>query len=314
MIDLDEILKDQEPRIARAFIALIANMKNEVDLDELSALIESGQMSEALALVMRSAPNIATASGIAFLAAANEAAKQIGATIGTIVIDYDVTNHNGVNAMRANQLALVTSFTDGQRAATQAAIANGIRNGDNPRKQALAFKNSIGLTAAGQRAVDNYERALRGASSSALGNALRNKGDDLAVARAAATGEALSDDRITRMVDRYRNRMIAHRATVIARTEALRSVNEGMDAMFEQAFLNGTLDREDTIQRWNTAADERVRGTHRTMHGQKRLIGEPFVSGAGNLLMRPGDARAPASEVIQCRCRKTVTIRIRTLA
>ena len=311
MIDLEALLIEQEPRIARGFIAMIANMKREVNMAELEALIESGQMHEALALVLRSAPNVATASGVAFMAAARETAKQMGSDLDAVVIDFDVTSPNTTDAMRDMQLGLVDSFTEGQRQATQAAIVAGILAGLTPREQAQRFRDSIGLTATQQRAVDNYERALKGASRDALGNALRNKGDDAAVRAAAAAGEALPAARIERMVERYRQRMIAHRAAVIARTEALRSVNSGMDAMFEQAFASGELEREQTVQTWITAKDERVRGTHRTMHGQQRLLGEPFVSGAGNLLMRPGDSRAPISETINCRCHRTITIKVR---
>ena len=311
MIDLERILDQHEPKIKESFLAMIANMRGELDLNELELLVESGRTAEALDLVLRSAPNLATASGAAFLAAAQETARQIGRDVGAVVVDFDMTNQGAVDAMRRNRLALTTALTEGQRAATQAAIVEGIRTGANPREQARRFRDSLGLTANQQRAVDNYERALRNADRSALDRALRNRRDDAAVRRAAAAGQPLDDERIRRMVDRYRKRMIAHRAEVIARTEALRSVHEGMDEMFEQAFADGTLDRDDTIQTWHTAKDERVRGTHRTMHRQKRPIGEPFVSGAGNLLMRPGDSRAPASETIQCRCRKTVQIEVR---
>ena len=53
---------------------------------------------------------------------------------------------------------------------------------------------------------------------------------------------------------------------------------------------------------WHTAADERVRPSHQYMHLQRRPLGEPFLSGDGNLLEYPGDRRAPAEDVIRCRC------------
>ncbi len=311
MIDLDLLVSEHERKIRVSFMHLIGSMRRELSEAELIELIESGRTEEALALVLRNAPNIYTASGAAWLAAANFTAEQIGVELGEVVINYDITNQNAINAMQRNRLSLVQGFTETQKQTTRAAIIEGIRAGDNPRKQAKNLIDSLGLTPNQNAAVNSYERALRGASRDALSNRLRNKGDDLAVRRAAALGEALPDERITRMVEKYRARMIAHRATTIARTEALRSVHEGSDSMFAQAFEDGTLERDDVFQTWHTAKNERVRGSHRFMHLQKRPVGEPFTSGLGNQLMRPGDASAPAADVINCRCRKTVQIRVK---
>ena len=312
MIDLEAILDEHEPKIRVSFMHLIGSMRREVSEAELATLIENGRTEEALALVLRNAPNVYTASGAAWLAAANYTADQIGTDLGEVVINYDVTNQNAITAMQRNRLDLVQGFTDTQKQTSRQAIVAGIRAGDNPKKQARALINSLGLTPNQEAAVRNYERALRGASTDALRNKLRNAADDAAVRRAADLGEALSDARIERMVNDYRTRMIAHRATTIARTEALRSVHEGSDSMFAQAFADGTLQPDDVFQTWHTAKNERVRGSHRAMHRQQRPVGEPFMSGLGNLLMRPGDSSAPAADVINCRCRKTVQIRVRT--
>jgi hypothetical protein len=314
VIDLEAILAQHEPLIRRNFLIMVREMRGSVDEALLVQLIESGRTNEALAIVLQSAGNIATASTAAFIAAAQGTAVQIGTTLGTIAIDYNITNSSAVLAMQQNQLALVQGFTQSQVAATQEAIVSGIRDGLNPRQQARRFKDSIGLTRKQQQAVDSYERNLRNASGDALNNKLRNRANDAAVRRAAATGEALSAARIERMVEQYRLRMIAHRATVIARTEALRSVHEGSESMLDQAIADGTLQADEIVRHWFTAKDERVRGTHRTMHKQKRGVGVPFTSGAGISLMRPGDSRAPASETIQCRCRVATTIKILSTA
>jgi len=313
MIDLEAILAQQEPAIRRGFLLMVEQMRASVDLDELEQLLIEGRHQDALALMMRAAPNIATASGVAFLAAAQATATQLGTELGSIVIDYDITNSAAVAAMQENKLSLVQGFSRQQTEATQQAIISGIRDGINPREQARRFRNSIGLTARQQAAVENYERALRNGSGDALDRALRNKADDAAVRRAMRGGEALSEARIRRMVEQYRKRMIAHRATTIARTEALRSVHEGSEAMLQQAIADGTLAADEIEREWLTSKDERVRGSHRTMHRQRREVGVPFTSGNGISLMRPGDARAPAREVINCRCRVVLRIRVPAL-
>ena len=106
------------------------------------------------------------------------------------------------------------------------------------------------------------------------------------------------------MVERYRQRWVKHRAEVIGRTEALRSVHEGVDEMYQQAIEAGELQADQLIEIWNTARDERVRGSHAAMHLQERRPDELFTSGAGNLTRHPGGFGI-AAEDIQCRCAKS---------
>lgn len=49
---------------------------------------------------------------------------------------------------------------------------------------------------------------------------------------------------------------------------------------------------------WISERDEDVRESHQELDGQIRAIGEDFKSN----LRYPGDDRAPAEEVINCRC------------
>ena len=310
MIDIEAILDDQEPRIRRAFLTMIANMRGSIDLQDLEDLLEAGRIDQALQLVLQLAPNIGTAASAAFIAAGQAVASAIGKEIGEVTIDFNVVNTRAVTAMQNNQLDLVSAFTRQQTEATQQAIIRGIRSGANPRDQARAFRDSIGLTPTQEAAVANYRRALETGDPIALSRKLRNSRNDAAVRRALESNTPLTDAQIERFVTQYRSRSIAMRAETIARTEALRSVHEGNDEMFAQAIEDGTLDADQIERTWNTAKDERVRGSHRTMHGQVRRVGEPFVSGAGNLLMRPGDSRAPASEVIKCRCRVGTTLTV----
>jgi len=46
------------------------------------------------------------------------------------------------------------------------------------------------------------------------------------------------------------------------------------------------------------------------MHNQVRGYREAFESGAGNLLMYPGDPNAPPEDRIQCRCAVATRISI----
>lgn len=301
-IELEEALDRNEPMIRDAFIAMVVAARVSIDIDFVANLIETGRMDEALASVIASAGSVGSAANHAFIDAAQDVARQLNRAIGTIIIDFDQTNEWAVRAMRAQRLDIISGFTLQQQEATKLALTYGIARGENPKELAQTFRSAIGLTPRQVQYVENYRRALEAGNLSSLTRELRDKRFDAAVRRAAAGGKPLTADEINRMVARYQEKMIQHRATVIGRTQALRAVHEGGHAMFVQAIEEGTLDANNLEQRWNTAKDERVRGTHKTMHGQIRLFGEPFISGAGVLLRYPGDPSAPANEIIQCRC------------
>jgi HK97 family phage portal protein len=54
-------------------------------------------------------------------------------------------------------------------------------------------------------------------------------------------------------------------------------------------------------RKWYTALDERVRSSHRSMHGRVMEIGKPWIVGGASLRF-PGDPSGPAREIINCRC------------
>lgn len=81
----------------------------------------------------------------------------------------------------------------------------------------------------------------------------------------------------------------AKRAMDIAQQESAEIVNGGR---FETMQAEG-VDRHV----WSDAGDDKVRDSHR-IDGEVREIGKPFSNG----LLYPNDPRAPAREVVRCRC------------
>lgn len=298
---LENLIARAEPRIRRRFGEIILRLKQENSLAALAALISTGRIDDALSLLGSAANQLATTVQAVWIGAGSEVAQAMSSALG-ITVSFDVTNFAAVNAMQANKLALVREFTAQQRAATREALLDGITRGLNPREQARAFRDSIGLTQRQQRAVNNYRRLLEENSAEALTRRLRDARFDRSVRTAIANEQPLTRGQIDKMVDRYRERYLRHRSEVIARTEALRSVHEGAEETFRQAMADGRFTAEEVRRIWNTAKDERVRSTHAPMHRQEQAVGVPFLSGAGAALRYPGDATAPPEETIQCRC------------
>jgi hypothetical protein len=89
-----------------------------------------------------------------------------------------------------------------------------------------------------------------------------------------------------------------NRARVIATTETTRAYGSAtVAAGMEQSRVTGRLLRK----KWVSRSDAKVRAAHAEANGQIRALGEPFQVGAVPM-QYPGDASAPAGEVVDCRC------------
>jgi hypothetical protein len=297
---LEELLDEWEPRLRLEFLAAISIIKDQVPVADIVTMVEQRRFDDLFNAVEQAISAFSVSSNAAFVSAGVDTAAFLGDL--RVVIGFDQTNDRAVRIMRENQLRIVSGFTREQRRVVRGAISEGIRQGLNPRDQARLIQDSIGLTERQELAVQNFRRLLETGSRDALSRTLRDRRFDGTIERSLRTGEPLSAAQIDRMVGRYRERMLAHRAENIARTEALRSVHQGSEELYQQAIDQGLLQQEQLVRRWNTAGDARVRDSHGPMDGQKRPHGEPFRSAAGRLLRFPGDPAAPAEEIINCRC------------
>lgn len=90
----------------------------------------------------------------------------------------------------------------------------------------------------------------------------------------------------------------AHRARLIAITEANRAGNAGA---FASGMLAQRLEGVPMLKRWLDSHDARVRPQHRDADGQTVPIDQPFRLG-GDQVMYPGDPAGLPETVINCRC------------
>lgn len=295
------LLTVEEMRLRRRLREILDNLKARLGTEELARAIIEGRAQDLVgAEALRSAEQMAAAVRLSYLAAADSAAAAMSAAVG--ITTYDVTNTRAVERMRRAQLDMVVEFTSEQREIVRNALTRGIIAGQNPRVTALDIRGDIGLTTYQQRIVDNYRHALETGSRNALDRELRDRRFDRTVEAALRAGRRLSREQIDKMVDRYRERWLHHRAETLARDQSLRAVHEGDEDLFRQLVESGEVAPDALARTWITAKDSRVRDSHAAMEGQTRSFGIPFVSGNGNLLRHPGDAAAPASESVQCRC------------
>lgn len=301
-----ELIAELKPDMEARFLRAIEQLKTDTPLPEIERLLVQGRANDALTLVEGAANFFAAGVDEVFIVAGQRSAKWLSSSL-EITAHFDVLNPQAIEAMQRNSLSLVREFVADARAATQTALEDGVRRGLNPREQARAFRDAIGLTEKQQRAVQNYRSLLEGGVSrrpyaDALGRELRDRRFDRTIERALRGEETLSKEQIDRMVGRYRERYLKYRSETIARTEGLRVVHQGSDETVRQAIANGTLEQGAVIGRWSHSHKQGGRDFHVSMHGQEQPYGTPFVSGLGNMLRYPGDPDAPGEETIACGC------------
>lgn len=303
----DRLISNVEPKLQDAVLRAIHEARGSLDIDLIEELIRHGRISELLDMLDGYAEGVADEFTVSYTDAGASTAAWIRNNVG-VSAAFSPVIPRAASSVSMERLRIIREFTEKQREAARSSLVAGIRDGLNPKQQAIGFKDSIGLTEKQNAAVSNYRRLLEANSREALNRSLRDHRFDLAVERSIRNEVPLSGDQIDRIVVRYRERMIQRRATTIARTESLRAIHMAVNESYDQAIDNGLLSPVDVLKRWVTAPDERRRASHAFMQGQIRRQGEPFLTGAGNLIMYPGDPNAPASEVINCRC--VVTRRI----
>lgn len=298
-----------EPRMARILRTGIETLKKELDLKLIERLISQGDIEGAVDLVIRIGQQIGTLSTQTFITAGQDTTTFLqNAGLGRIAFDQLGTRAVGI--MRENQFNLVAQFTNEQRNAVRSVISEGIAEGLGPRQQARNFRNAIGLTEKQTQAVQNYRRILGFAGNpdiplneqkGFLERALRDKRSDSVILRAIQRNNPLSGTEVDRMTARYAQNYVRYRSEVIARTESLRAVHQGVEEAYNQAIDNGLFEADQIEQKWVTARDARVRDSHRKLNGEKRPFGGTWQGDFGTLRY-PGDPAAPPAETIQCRC------------
>lgn len=171
-------------------------------------------------------------------------------------------------------------------------------------KLARDIKNTIGLTPKQEKAVKNYETYLRNLDRVSLRRQLRDKRFDPTIERAIKDGKKLTEAQISKMVNRYRENFIKHRAKTLARTYGLSSVSLGQYTAGIQALKSDKIDKNKLRRFWQDMGDRRVRDAHRAV---------PFLNPEGVSLdgvfktplgpMRfPRDPKGVGENVYNCRC------------
>lgn len=328
MPNLTLIATQQEAEMLRAFLESVADIKNDVKITQLTALIERGDIDGAIKLLgldPSAFEGMDEALRQAYRTGGFTGAMQIGdipTADGTIPMRFSMRSLAAEEWLLTNSSKLITEMVEGQQELVREVLADDLAKGVNPRQSSLDLIGRmdstgkrrggfIGLTTQQAGWVSNAREELATLNPNYLNRELRDKRFDSIVKKAIADGVPLTDKQINNAITRLQGRTLKYRGDVIARTESIKALSAGQDESINQAVIKGEVDSDDVSGEWDsTGGDGKTRDTHLMMEGQKRKHGKPFDFPFGGQAYFPRDDSlgAPAGELIQCRCRKNTTI------
>lgn len=321
---LDALLEQLTPKLRKAFIDLVADVRNTVLLQELIAAIEAGDFERAFNVIglnraaMRPMTKIIEeAFETGGIYTGKTFPKFLETSNGKAVFRFDVRNKRAEDWLREKSSEFVTKIEEETRQLVRNVAEQGMIDGRNPRNVALDLvgrKDStgnrvggaVGLTPQQEKWVQRAKRQLEKLDKKYLTRDLRDGRFNSIVERAIKEGKPLSSDQINKMIMHYRNRVLQYRGEVIARTEMIAALNRSEWEAINQAADLGAVPRSATVRIWDSVGnDGRTRPTHLMMEGQTVGLDEPFTFPGGKKAMYPGDTSlgAPPRETIMCRCK-----------
>lgn len=326
--DIDALARTLEPALRIAVLAHVAIQENRATLAAILKALQAGDNALVLDLILGadSAPArqaVEDAARAALWAGAASAASQINLRLRGTTFAFDKLNPQLVQWVKSYAHNLIREIDKQTRESVRAALLDGMHKGQNPVATARDVRQAIGLTTKQAKAVANFRAQLETfhLRTSAKGWNLGGKIDrvngrqvfrpdadgtpldgiderrlrdfrfDGTLRRAMETGKPLTPAQIDKMVEAYRRKFLRFRAETIARTEALRATNQGVQEAWRQAILDGKADAGLVRRQWVVAKDERLCPTCSPVPGMNPergvLMDEPFKTPDGPVMLPP---------------------------
>lgn len=282
--------------LTSAILQALVEQADTVSLTALARALADGNIQKVLALLDLPAalaplqaaipPALqAGATGAALATAAHINLKLRGASFV-----FNQLNPGLVSWLQTYSLGLIKQINQSTKDGVRQALVTGMQAGKNPRAVAAQIKQVVGLTAKQGQAVNNFRAALEtmhtksampgwkiggkidrvnghqvyrqgegGApADGVLERRLRDFRYDGQLATAMKTGKPLTPAQIDKMVAAYRRKYLKYRAETIARTEAARANNVGVQNAWAEAVDSGKATLALVRKQWVVARDERL--------------------------------------------------------
>ena len=309
--EVDKLTRTLENKFRRSFVEMVSSIRQENTPRELADKIANGRLDDMIEGVDVAVEKFSTDISAGYVRAGQKSATWLNDKVPRPV-KFNIAAEEALDWMEAKQNDIVRRMGSEAQEVARMVVASGRSRGLTDLEIGAEIQRSIGLTPDQYQHVSSYRTALEsGNYRNAINRELADARSIRSLRAADQAGTFVAPARVAMMVDRYTDNWIRFRADNIAITEATGAAHAGSLESIRQALRNGDIGAQDIELTWLTRGDHRVRHSHSFMSGQKRRLGDPFLSGAGNLLMHPGDRNAPASDTVRCRCRLRIGIKRR---
>ena len=282
---LHRLASGEEPGARRQFLEALANLRDDLPLDDIADALANGDIDRVLRLIpfgdlhdalvaleesldgLRSdAFDVGTKVAEPYLDA-----EQLAIRLGhrsTLGIAWQQVSETVLATIRYEGARRIQQITDETRAAVRQFVERAYVDGIHPRQIVKDLKTVIGLTTRQEGAVDRYRQAL--------------------------VDEGVTPARVEQLVTRRRAKLIKQRATLIARTETIRAMNEGQRASWQTLVDRGLIDPNRMEREWMAIVptDGRTCPECEALDGARAPIGGSYGALGGS-----GPPEHPA-----CRC------------
>lgn len=308
--------------IRRALDAFLSVTRSEQMTRQIADYLEDGDSNAALQAIESQINTLGNSIPRAFIDVATSEAESIAELLqrffpreSHIGYSFDPSYERAARLMQRQKMEFIQDFSRGQMNHTRQVLSQALRDGEGPLGAARRIRDSIGLTLDQEQWVRNYEMNLRGGPRSSvyadtLNRDARDRRFDRTIERHRREGIPLSEEQISRMTQRYRERLLGYRADTIARTETQAVLGAARHEAQTQVHDEAGILDEWIRRAWLTSIDGRERSTHHDAHNQT-IVGmhSKFIVGA-SLMLHPGDRSAAPEEIINCRCDEEISYEI----
>lgn len=284
-----------ETNLARAILAAFESQRASLSTKDLIAALESGDVGKVLRMLdlpsaLAGFDTVPPAVQNGAYAAGAAAAASISLRLTGASFVFNQLNPRLLTWLQTYNLGLIRQINETTKEGVRQYLIAGMAEGRNPKDVARQVKGIVGLTDRQAQAVKNFRKNLetfhlrRNANAWGLGREidrvngtqvlrpdkdgspmdgidqrrLRDFRFDGQLKRAMEQGKPLTQAQIDKMVAAYERKYLAYRARTIARTEAMRTTNMGVQDAWQQAIDKGTVSETLVRKRWSVARDERL--------------------------------------------------------
>lgn len=340
MAEIEAMIGKLENSLAKTIYDALYFQKGSIDLNKIIDALQTGDIGKVLALLDDEAALAALkpiTSGVqsGVYAAGAATAALINTQIKGAQFVFGQLNPRLIDWLQTYSLGLIKQINDSTKEGVRELLISGMTGGENPKDVARKIKGVIGLTDKQTKAVQNYRKELesfhnkRTAGGYNLGakidrvngtqvlrpdedglpkdgitqRRLRDFRYDGKLKQAMESGKPLAPEQIDKMVEAYERKYLAYRARTIARTEAARTTNFGVQDAWRQAIEEQKVDEKLIRRRFIVSKDERlcsVCGPIPSLNPKQGVkVAQPFNTPKGPVFLPP----------IHPNCRCTVFIR-----